>query len=58
MNIQASQIMKNVFGKGEKDKISSIFDKLSGTVNPATDTQSQSDSFGNVGIFRSNRRVK
>ncbi len=45
MNIQASQIMKNVFGKGEKDKISSIFDKLSGTVNPATDTQSQSDSF-------------
>lgn len=45
MNIQASQIMKNVFGKGEKDKISSIFDKLSGIVNPATDTQSQSDSF-------------
>ena len=45
MNIQASQIMKNVFGKGEKNKISNIFDKVSGTVNPATDTQSESDSF-------------
>lgn len=45
MNIQASQIMKNVFGKGEKNKISNIFDKVSGAVNPATDTQSESDSF-------------
>lgn len=45
MNIQASQIMKNVFGKGEKNKISNIFDKVSGTVSPATDTQSESDSF-------------
>lgn len=45
MNIQASQIMKNVFGKGENGKGNTIFDKVSGAVNPTTSKQSNNDSF-------------
>lgn len=45
MNIQASQIMKNVFGKGENGKGNTIFDKVSGAVNPTTGKQSNNDSF-------------
>lgn len=45
MNIQASQIMKNVFGKGENGEGNTIFDKVSGAVNPTTSKQSNNDSF-------------
>lgn len=45
MNIQASQIMKNVFGKGENGKGNTIFDKVSGAVKPTTSKQSNNDSF-------------
>lgn len=45
MNIQASQILKNVFGKGESDNPKSVLDKLSGALNKTNNEQSKADSF-------------
>lgn len=45
MNIQASQILKNVFGKEAPGKSKTFLEKLSSAINKTIDKESKTDSF-------------